>query len=110
MNTKKSLAALLLMVATPLALAETDKAPAGAELFKQRTCAACHAEKTKTVGPSLEQLRSKHAQATAEEIQLLVVKAKSGGSGVWGPIPMPPQPHVSEEDLQKIVAWMVTPP
>jgi cytochrome c len=38
----------------------------------------------------------------------LAAKVKAGGKGVWGQIPMPPNPNVSPEDLQKIIAWVLS--
>jgi cytochrome c len=38
----------------------------------------------------------------------LVAKVKAGGSGVWGPIPMPAHPQVKEEDIKTIVHWVLS--
>ena len=35
--------------------------------------------------------------------KLLAEKVKKGGSGVWGTVPMPPNPSVPDADLQTIV-------
>jgi cytochrome c len=32
---------------------------------------------------------------------------KAGGSGVWGPAPMPPNAHVKEADIKSIVQWIL---
>jgi cytochrome c len=34
-------------------------------------------------------------------------KVKKGGSGAWGPIPMPPNPTVPDADLKKLVDWIL---
>jgi cytochrome c len=39
---------------------------------------------------------------------MLVGKVKAGGKGVWGQVPMPPNPQVKSEDLDKIVAWILS--
>jgi cytochrome c len=39
---------------------------------------------------------------------MLAAKVKAGGSGVWGPVPMPPNAHVSDEDIKVIVDWVLT--
>jgi cytochrome c551/c552 len=36
-----------------------------------------------------------------------MAKVKSGGAGVWGAIPMPPQAQLSDEDRRALVAWML---
>ncbi|MEY3067615.1 MAG: hypothetical protein RLZ27_56, partial [Pseudomonadota bacterium] len=38
----------------------------------------------------------------------LVAKVKAGGSGVWGPVPMPPHPQVKDEDIKTIVQWVLS--
>ena len=35
-------------------------------------------------------------------------KVKKGGSGVWGPIPMPPNAQVSRRRHQDLVTWILT--
>ena len=30
-----------------------------------------------------------------------------GGSGVWGPVPMPANPQVNDADAKKLVAWIL---
>ena len=37
----------------------------------------------------------------------LVEKVKQGGSGVWGQVPMTPNPHVPDEDLHAVVKWIL---
>ena len=37
----------------------------------------------------------------------LVAKVMKGGSGVWGPVPMPANPQVNEADAKKLVAWVL---
>ena len=35
-------------------------------------------------------------------------KVKEGGSGVWGPMPMPPNATTSEADIKSLVDWILT--
>jgi cytochrome c len=32
-------------------------------------------------------------------------KIKTGGKGVWGPVPMPAHPQISDADLRNLAAW-----
>jgi S-disulfanyl-L-cysteine oxidoreductase SoxD len=75
-------------------------------LFRSNTCAACHAQNTKIVGPSLESIKSKYA-TQANAIDTLSAKVKNGGSGVWGQIPMPAN-NLPDADIKKIVTWILT--
>ena len=44
-------------------------------------------------------------QVDAEE--KLIAKVKNGGQGTWGTIPMPPQGHVADEDIKRLVEWIL---
>jgi cytochrome c len=55
----------------------------------------------KIVGPSFADIAKKHAGKT----DYLAGKIKNGGSGVWGPIPMPAQ-ALSEAEAKTVAAWL----
>lgn len=38
----------------------------------------------------------------------LAAKLAKGGNGVWGSVPMAPQPKVSAADSQAIIAWILS--
>jgi cytochrome c len=69
-------------------------------------CTACHAVDHKVVGPAFNDVAAKYRGKDAEAT--LVDKVKNGGSGVWGPIPMPPNPQVPDGDLHAVVKWILT--
>ena len=69
-------------------------------------CTACHAVDHKVVGPSFKDVAAKYRGKDVEAT--LVEKVKNGGSGVWGQIPMTPNPQVPEPDLHAIVKWILT--
>ena len=90
---------------TLLALASTG-AWANAELAKKNNCLACHAADKKIVGPAYQDVAKKYAgQADAEAT--LVKSIKTGGSGKWGPIPMPPQAQLSDADAKALAVWVL---
>ena len=70
-------------------------------LLQKNSCTACHAMDKKLVGPSFQEIAKKHAG----KADYLAGKVKAGGSGVWGPIPMPPQ-TLSEAEAKTIGAWL----
>lgn len=73
-------------------------------LMKQHNCSSCHAIDKKLVGPSYKEVAEKYkGDASAE--QHLIDKVRKGGSGVWGPVPMPPHPNVPQADIKTIVDW-----
>lgn len=74
-------------------------------LAKAKGCLACHAVDKKVVGPSYKDVAKKY---TAKDEAMLVEKVIKGGKGVWGPVPMPPNPSVTPEEAKKIVIWILS--
>jgi cytochrome c len=95
----------LLIMAAMAAIA----APAIADeaLAKSKNCMACHAADKKLVGPSYKDVAKKYA-GDAKALDMLATKIIKGGSGVWGAIPMPANPQVSEADSKKLAAWVLS--
>jgi cytochrome c len=84
-------------------------APALADqaLATSKNCMACHAIDKKLVGPAYKDVAAKYAgDKTAAD--KLAVKVMKGGTGVWGQIPMPANPQVSEAEAKKLVAWVLS--
>jgi cytochrome c len=73
-------------------------------LLQKNACVACHAVDRKVVGPAFADIARKHG-ARPDAAAYLAGKIRSGGSGVWGPIPMPPQ-SLSEDDARAIAQWI----
>ncbi len=95
-------ALLILAASTVVALpALADEA-----LAKSKNCMACHAVDKKLVGPSYKDIAKKYA-GDAAAADKLAAKIKQGGSGVWGAIPMPANPQVSDADAKKLVSWVL---
>ena len=93
-----------------LAAGLTAPAYADAEAAMAKAgCTACHTANKKLVGPSFKDIAAKYkGQAAAPAA--LAAKARAGGKGVWGPIPMPPNPvsKISDADLADAVNWILT--
>lgn len=78
----------------------------GLELAKAAACTACHGVNEKIVGPGFREIGTKYS-GDAGAAGRLTAKVKAGGSGTWGPVPMPPQGHVKDADVQAIVQWIL---
>jgi cytochrome c len=92
----------ILLLAAALAL--TTPAFASLELAQKNACLACHGVDKKIVGPAYQDVAKKYAgQKDAEDA--LVKSIKGGGSGKWGPIPMPAQAALSDADAHKLALW-----
>lgn len=88
-----------------LALLIAPAAQASEELAKKNNCLACHTVDKKLVGPSYQDVANKYkGQDVKEQIK---AKIKGGGVGVWGKIPMSPNPQVSDADLDTLTVWIL---
>ena len=81
-------------------------AAANEKLAQSNGCMTCHAVDKKVIGPSYKEIAAKYRSDKAAEANL-VKKVKAGGSGVWGPTPMPPNAHVKEDDIKTLVQWIL---
>jgi cytochrome c len=105
---KKFLITFLTAAGLLLALganAAPDAAKAQA-LAKAKNCLACHAVSTKLVGPAYTEIAKKYKGNKDAEAGL-IKKVIGGGGGVWGTIPMPPNP-VKEDEAQLLVQWILS--
>jgi len=87
--------------------AQAADAKAAEELMKKNVCTACHAVDKKMVGPAYKDVATKYRGQKDAEAKL-VEKVKKGGVGVWGQVPMPPNPNVSDADAKALVSWILT--
>lgn len=76
--------------------------------MKKAGCFACHAVDKKLVGPAYKDVAAKY-KGQADAVANLTDKSRKGGKGVWGPIPMPPNPvaKISDADLKASVEWIL---
>ena len=75
-------------------------------LAQKNNCMACHNLDRKVVGPAYRDVAKKYAgQDVAAK---LAIKIRQGGTGVWGVIPMPANPKVSELEARQLANWVLT--
>ncbi len=96
----------LIFAAAAAAVVLAAPARADEALAKKYNCLACHQVEKKVVGPSYKDIAKKY-KGQAGAAALLAEKVKKGGSGVWGPVPMPPNPTVSDADVKALVDWIM---
>jgi len=96
-----------LLLCVVLSAFASTSALAQADLAKAKNCMACHTVANKLVGPAYKDVAEKYAGQKGAEDKL-VQKVLKGGSGVWGPIPMPANPQVSEAEARQLVKWVLT--
>ena len=94
------------VAAAVVGLLGSGAALADQALAQKNACMACHAADKKLVGPAFQDVARKYgAQADAQAY--LAKSIKAGGSGKWGPVPMPAQPALSDADTQTLAAWIL---
>jgi cytochrome c len=92
-----------MMLACSAYAVDADKAKA---LAQSKNCLACHAIDKKLVGPAYTEVAKKY-KGNKDAEAALVKKVINGGGGVWGTIPMPPNP-VKEDEAKMLVEWVLS--
>ena len=102
---KRLMIALLMTVAGASAHAAVDVAKAQ-QIAQKNACMGCHAVDKKLVGPSYQDVAAKY-KGNKGAAATLAAKVKAGGSGVWGPVPMPANPGLSDADAKVVIEWVL---
>lgn len=97
---------LIALVPAALVLAAPLTAHANLELARKSACMACHAVDKKLVGPAYLEVAKKY-EGRKDAVEALTASIKAGGSGKWGPIPMPAQAALSDADAKTLAAWVL---
>ena len=82
-------------------------AMANLQLAQKNNCLSCHSVDKKVVGPAYKDVAKKYKGQAGAEAKL-IAKVKAGGSGVWGPVPMPPNTQVKDADVKTLVKWILS--
>jgi cytochrome c len=99
---------LAIVAASSILVAAQANAADESALAQKSGCLACHSVEKKVLGPAYKDVAAKYKGDKTAEARL-VAKVKAGGSGVWGPMPMPPMgAQVKEADITKIVQWVLS--
>ena len=83
-------------------------APAWADtaLLQKNNCLACHNVTQTVVGPAFKDVANKY-RGQADAADKLARKIRLGGSGVWGAMPMPAHPQISDADAKKLAVYVL---
>jgi cytochrome c len=100
-----TVAVTAMLLAGQVNAANDDAAKA---LAQKSGCLACHSIDKKVLGPSYKDVAAKYKGDKTAEAKM-IAKVKAGGSGVWGPMPMPANsPQVKDDDIKTIVQWILS--
>jgi cytochrome c len=99
--------------AAPAAAPASTASDKGLELIAASDCTTCHklnkdATSGASIGPAYSEVAAKYSPAADTTIDRLVKKVISGGSGVWGSVPMTPHPAVKPEDVKTMVTYILS--
>ena len=84
-----------------------DDVPANIkQVLNGNGCSGCHSKAQTVVGPAFDAIAAKYKNAP-DVPDRLMHKVRAGGSGVWGEIPMPPNPGISDSDLHSVLGWIL---
>ncbi|WP_332752179.1 c-type cytochrome [Hydrogenophaga sp.] len=98
------LAVALLTLTSSTAFAQN--AAAAKALASKSACLACHAVDKKLVGPAYQDVAAKH-KGQSDALEKVAARIKSGGSGLYGPVPMPPQAQLKDDELKLLAGWIL---
>lgn len=79
----------------------------GLELEAKNDCKTCHSLDVKITGPAFREIANKYAGMPDTIVSHLAGKIITGGSGVWGEIPMTPHPALAKDDAETIVRYIL---
>jgi len=75
-------------------------------LANDNQCVACHKPREYSIGPSLTAMAQRYQP---DEIRaVLARKLASGGVGVWGGVPAPAMPNISDADVGELSRWVAS--
>ena len=93
------LSALALSLPSGAALADD-------ELYKTKNCFACHRIDRNHLGPPFKTIAAKYVEDKDADVNL-AKKIREGTVGVWGSVPMPAQPQVTEAEAATLARWIL---
>jgi cytochrome c len=97
----------LIAIGVAIGALVTAPAFANADLAGKKNCLACHNADKKVIGPAYKEVAAKYA-GQKDAADKLAQKIMKGGSGVWGAVPMPANPQVSEAEAKQLATWVLS--
>lgn len=96
-------ASLALMAGATLTAHAADPSE---DLARRKNCLGCHQIDRKVVGPAYQDVAAKYA-GQKDAATALAAKIIAGGAGVWGQLPMPANPQVTEAEARQLTQWIL---
>ncbi len=78
----------------------------GLAAIKTSNCFNCHGFDAKVIGPTFTDINKRY-KPTASNMVLLAKRIREGSTGVWGNVPMPTHPELTNAQIQNMVTWIM---
>jgi cytochrome c len=82
------------------------------ELIGGSDCTTCHrlheSGAGSSIGPAYDQVAAKYSNPADSTVERLIKKVISGGSGIWGSVPMTPHPALKADDVKTMVTYILS--
>ncbi len=75
-------------------------------LLASNVCLSCHAIDRKVVGPSFQEVAA-HYAGDDQAQEKVIDSIRQGGTGKWGPIPMPPLPNLTDAQAKMLADFVL---
>lgn len=108
MRLRTSFVALSIFVSPVVLSSEVLPFDDGMKLMRDRTCLGCHQVDRRRVGPSFVDIANRYGDDREIAIPMLVESIRKGNRGKWGAVPMPAQPHVSEQEALDMAVFILS--
>lgn len=92
---------------TAMEVSASDIIAQGESLVKASDCKTCHHVANKIIGPSHTDVAKKY-EFTKANVEYLAGKIITGGSGVWGEVPMTAHADLSQADAEKMARYVLS--
>ncbi len=97
---------LLTILAIASAMAASSTAFASEDMAKKHGCLVCHDASAKKIGPTWKTIAAK-LKGNKDAEKIITETLAKGSKGVYGTIPMPPQPKAAA-DAPAMAKWIMT--
>lgn len=79
----------------------------GLKLIESSDCKSCHSMDKKSIGPAYRDVSLKY-KGKATAVETLTKKVISGGTGVWGDVPMAAHPQLTAADASEMIKYILS--
>lgn len=80
---------------------------ASPELARSKNCVACHSAERRGNGPAYTAIAARYANDSSA-VRTLSERVLAGTGGNWGPMAMPPQSTLTQEEAEALVRWILS--